>query len=1338
MNIFWEQLERNSQSREIGFESFNFQIASALFNTFGNFEYDYKTPGSEFYLTLSKDCPYLEALKGDVIGWQVKFWLNRSDPDNSSFESGKRQELVDGLKKSLEYKSNLKIWIICTPGQPINTAPHYTKDKLIKELQNIKSDIIVKFWNKPIYEAFYNQNTELLASIYKHYFGIKYIGLNFIKEYSSKRINRLNKKYDSDLYTPGKAEEEALRLLNISKLKCETEEKISILKDNIQKYSEIPLRHQYKVFQEKFVNDAKELYRVLNKLGQGILGSIDTKDLFVKSENILNIQPEMDIERLNVLLNNVLRINHYPQNKKAEYSQEDWRIDRELYDSLISNINDLFETIQYVRNIAGETIQNTMFIFGGAGSGKTNLAAHIVEIFLQNGNPGLLIVASEIKNSVTLIRKQILDLLEITNEYNFSDFLTCLNNLGCMKQTKIPIIIDGLNETQPTAEIWEQELNYLQQDMKNYNYLFLITTCRNSYSEQIFNKKDIQEIKNSYQLNGFDDENIVNAIKKYFKKYEIKVKNPSFDTELFKNPLILKIFSEIYKGKEILITQPIVLDAIDQYVSSIIEKTATENNKVNRLLCEKIKEGVSKFSLELWSTNSREVQYPQRFYEIFDTDYKPEIPIITQDKTVSYKIMDEGLLVKREISGTKEYASFVYDLIAGLCITKAVFFNNPKYEENITSLKNIAIWERINNSEIEKNHPLSEDIIKSIIFLCPKYTGKSIFEVIHNPTIAKYSSQMIEVVANDQNRMSLNNFLLSQDVNSETIKYYIESFVSEIVIFEKYDNLNIIKSLLLKMSITELNTVWCEIIRSKTKDIFNYLDKIKDRKQHAEINDSNILLFISFLLSSTNRLLRDTATNILVLLGEKQLLKLFIVFKDIEQIGDLYVKERLIASLCGAIIRSDDAGISIEIGQYLKEIYFDNVQTTHILILDYISVIISFLNRKYNTNISAEINISNLQEWHEDKECNDYLKDSDPQWGYRSIHYDFARYTIGHLARSYQWDPESAPTLKEALSMIYWRMHHIGYTPEVFDGLDEDIVSKTKDYDRFDNSSKIERYSKKFSWIAYYELYGYLKLHKRVNTEYEPGFRITDIDIDPTFPTKPSKVQLFNKCLFPSIYEDVQNWVLTDVHGYLKNLYINKLPYFDDEWILLDASLKQGGNDTKVFIHLKTMLLDKNEVKHFSDKLYSKYYQPSDYGYYYLLGGEISWVEILKSEIDYDKFKIMLPCLSFNWESYHSQLNNISNFPFLSSMLAKQLVLRFNLNDLSFYTLDDKKAAVYIWDEYSHFYYIRKNLLLSFLQENNLSLVWYEIGSRYGEFSKVEKTLDTSFKDFKYIQIYKD
>jgi hypothetical protein len=53
--IDWKQLEKNSESKEIGFEGFCFQIAFRKYASLGHFDYYYNTPGSEFYLTLEKD-----------------------------------------------------------------------------------------------------------------------------------------------------------------------------------------------------------------------------------------------------------------------------------------------------------------------------------------------------------------------------------------------------------------------------------------------------------------------------------------------------------------------------------------------------------------------------------------------------------------------------------------------------------------------------------------------------------------------------------------------------------------------------------------------------------------------------------------------------------------------------------------------------------------------------------------------------------------------------------------------------------------------------------------------------------------------------------------------------------------------------------------------------------------------------------------------------------------------------------------------------------------------------------------------------------------------------------
>ncbi len=49
MQIDWNNLEKNTTSKELSFESFNFQIAWKKFIKYGRFEYNYNTPGAEFF-----------------------------------------------------------------------------------------------------------------------------------------------------------------------------------------------------------------------------------------------------------------------------------------------------------------------------------------------------------------------------------------------------------------------------------------------------------------------------------------------------------------------------------------------------------------------------------------------------------------------------------------------------------------------------------------------------------------------------------------------------------------------------------------------------------------------------------------------------------------------------------------------------------------------------------------------------------------------------------------------------------------------------------------------------------------------------------------------------------------------------------------------------------------------------------------------------------------------------------------------------------------------------------------------------------------------------------------
>ena len=53
-DIDWKRLEKNSASKEVGFEQFCFQIACRKYASLGHFDSWHNSPGSEFYLNLTQ------------------------------------------------------------------------------------------------------------------------------------------------------------------------------------------------------------------------------------------------------------------------------------------------------------------------------------------------------------------------------------------------------------------------------------------------------------------------------------------------------------------------------------------------------------------------------------------------------------------------------------------------------------------------------------------------------------------------------------------------------------------------------------------------------------------------------------------------------------------------------------------------------------------------------------------------------------------------------------------------------------------------------------------------------------------------------------------------------------------------------------------------------------------------------------------------------------------------------------------------------------------------------------------------------------------------------------
>ena len=462
MQIDWNNLEKNIDSKELTFESFNFQIAWVKFSSLGDFEYDYNTPGAEFYLTLKKDCFELDLKNRDIIGWQAKFWVNHNDMNNTQMYSGRRDELKNGLEKAFAQKPNLKAWIICTPGQIEAGA----KKRLEDELHTIKSDLKIIFWNKPIYEAFYHESHERYNPIFSHYFSSQFIGYEFISHYSQMRINRLKDKFDTDLYVSTSVGEEIELILDYKKIIAGLHSATNEWQDYL-KYS-IKRCEQY----VSEIDGADKHQICLSNLLKFLLefsGKFHTKFYEYKdTNNVLNALVTVfrhvheGIDAWNELIKEMQSCDK-PDSDKKNFAEN--ILNREIDSQL--------EFFDKIYNLYKKFYQIEIHVFGKAGYGKTNLACAVCRKALEQGIPSILILASEIRTESS-ISKWIVD--DLQAQFNLTTLLGFIDNLGFLKQTKIPIVIDGLNEKYPNAAIWQAELDYLRQQVGKFKNIVLITT----------------------------------------------------------------------------------------------------------------------------------------------------------------------------------------------------------------------------------------------------------------------------------------------------------------------------------------------------------------------------------------------------------------------------------------------------------------------------------------------------------------------------------------------------------------------------------------------------------------------------------------------------------------------------------------------------------------------------------------------------------------------------------------------------------------------------------------------------------------------------------------------
>ena len=1129
-----------------------------------------------------------------------------------------------------------------------------------------------------------------------------------------------------------------------------------------------------------------EKSKVINAAGSLQDTLVSTKDKLEKIRELLNekrlseaqaINWESVLTQLKDSLDTYRTVKAESGISKIKYTGDDENGERVVLDvtrtlhgpdSIIANLLDDF--LQYAIEWCKRINQTNLNILGGAGTGKTHIACNICEHRLKSGLPALFIRGSRFTTDQP-IEVQLRNILDIPPSYSWNDFLQVLSATAKGYQTRIPLIIDGLNESTHNGAfsgIWRLGLEGFVQEIAQTKNLVLITTCRSSYAEEIWGDKDPP---NGVYACGFDTGEVEQAVKKYFKSYKITADLTVESLEQFKHPIHLKIFCEIINPtreteKHINIDKYTLFEVFEKYL-----------DQCNQAICKRLKRrsGMSiiqpelnKIAKYLWDNCTRYIPLDE-FTCIVDGQSLTELDWLPSK---THAIEDEGiLLIYRDWVDDTEVVSFSYDLLGGYLIAK--YLIQQAADDMQGFLRSNETVAALFGGDYQTLHPMHEDICRCLAALLPAETGQFLHELSDNETAFELSiCALFEIAPRYINDDCIN--LVTHLFEHRESRTSLLRLAGTTVGHPNHPfRASFWSDLLLVLSMPERDLSWTEYVRRNSesfeKKLMPFEETCQSNQELSKVSQERLHLlaeYIMWILTSTVRPLRDKATHALYWYGRRFPEKFLSLVEKSFAINDPYVLERMLAATYGiAMARQydfeDTSFVNEMLPLYARRLYemiFMSEaphSTTHILARDYAKRTIDIalihhsdlLTEDERKRITPPFTDGGIREWDQSERGGE---------GASPIRMDFKNYTLDRLVK-YDSGPDERKRVK---ANVYWRIYDLGFSSENFGEIDKRIDAENWRHSRYNkDANKTDRYGKKYSWIAFYELAGF-RQDRNLIPDYYDNLRISDIDIDPSFPVEQLEYNLVSADFLDqgiSAEEWISKSSSPDLIPYLR---VDTIYGEQGAWVLLQGSLRQKNDqinrDMSIFFQglivkpeeseeiVKTLKqqerIDGNTLPFCPEDCYTYAGEVPWCDTYPTNGWEnwpfgASWIEVEQQEAR--AFKVLIPVRVNYWVDSSSAVVPGRSIATPSREIVEAFSLYGQPQSFDFFQKDGDRASITFrygqkWGERQDFTYLREDLLERFLAKIDGELIWVIWGHRY----LALQDTDTHGKPFQDVRVH--
>jgi len=700
-----------------------------------------------------------------------------------------------------------------------------------------------------------------------------------------------------------------------------------------------------------------------------------------------------------------------------------------------------------------------LLIHGEAGCGKSHLLGDIASERQSKGLPTLLLLGQLFQTGQTVWQNII---AQLGISCSSTEFLDSLNHIGKQTGSRALILIDAINEG-AGANLWSAALPGFIEEFRSYPFIGIVVTVRTTYWNQIVAKDLLEDSRITRIVHSGFKGNEYEALRLFCDYYDLQQPNFPLLNPEFSNPLFLQLVCKGVKnsGEKKFPSGFQGINSVLSYYIAAIQEQLIKKREEYHLIPDLAKSAAIEFAKACYEEEQeRERSLPlSQAVQLFENKFP-------KHKSLLLDLIHENLFIRSAYRSYRDDSEY-----------EIVYFSFERLGDTIIAEQLIQSYD---SSEAVQTAFKKENELGKIA-LEGRWRNRGILEALAILIPEKFNLELIDALSwMFEKRTDEDDF--SRNVHSDIELYFLNSLKwrrIDSISWERIQEwLNSDKRSLdddhVLLLFTELTAAQNHPLNSDRlsrmlrKHTMPKRDSFFQRHMHyyhGKNDDGDAYPIrrlidwawqpgismgsdqetcrlvgqtLSWLLSSSDRVLRDQVTKALVNLLEEQPDALMAILNLFVKIDDLYISERLYAVAYGCILRTSQKKSIKKIGQKVFDLVFKRQNLPcHILLRDYARNTIEYalhtgaklkgemtlIKPPYSSSMPSKLpSEAEVEKYELDYDLPDFKKNyghENNQIHHSVLHWDFGRYTIDSALGNFHTVSFTEPLLhKEFLKKL--------------------------------------------------------------------------------------------------------------------------------------------------------------------------------------------------------------------------------------------------------------------------------------------------------------------------------